>query len=336
MKKAYLLLTYFVAAIPLIVVAGNNDSALKTKATQWMSNTGGLRFLENKGQMMNIQRKAVNNVLFKAGAGGVDVYVTTDGLSYVFTKIDKHKKAGTSTMPTNFPRHHENDSASVQYCRADMELAGADIRKENIIKEGESEDRKDYYYGDICPDGILGVHSYGKITIKNIYPGIDWVLHTGKHGLKYDFVVHPGANPSLIRLKYKWTDKPELQDDGSLKINTPMGAIQEGTPVSYSADKEVQTTYSIADSEIYFNIGTYNSTQTLIIDPKLVWATYYPGDDIEEFGNIQDDGTHVWITGEEQSHYFPTVNPGGRSIFSGKQSLYRECIYIKIQYRRGT
>jgi len=330
MKKAYLLLTYFVAAIPLIVVAGNNDSALKTKATQWMSNTGGLRFLENKGQMMNIQRKAVNNVLFKAGAGGVDVYVTTDGLSYVFTKIDKHKKAGTSTMPTNFPRHHENDSASVQYCRADMELAGADIRKENIIKEGESEDRKDYYYGDICPDGILGVHSYGKITIKNIYPGIDWVLHTGKHGLKYDFVVHPGANPSLIRLKYKWTDKPELQDDGSLKINTPMGAIQEGTPVSYSADKEVQTTYSIADSEIYFNIGTYNSTQTLIIDPKLVWATYYPGDDIEEFGNIQDDGTHVWITGEEQSHYFPTVNPGGGAYFQVNNPSIESAFILKF------
>jgi len=286
MKKIYFLFIFIVVgiAVPFKIIAGNgnskvgSDSDLKMKVNQWIANTGGLRFVENKGQMMDMQRKAVRNVLFKAGAGGMDVYITTTGLSYVFTEINKHSKTGTAARP-NQSLHHLDDSLTLQYCRADMQLAGANIRKENIVKEDESGNRTDYYYGDVCPNGILNVRSYGKVTIKNIYPGIDWVLHSGKQGLKYDFIVHPGANPSLIRLKYKWTDKPQLQDDGSVKISTPMGNITEGTPVSYNGNEQhkIQTTYSVNNSEIHFKISNYKNAETLVIDPVLVWATYYGG-----------------------------------------------------------
>lgn len=319
MEKIYLLFIFIAAGTttPFKVVAGKNDSALHTKVMQWMSNAGEISFLENKGQMMDMQRKAVKNVLFKAGAGGVDVYITTSGLSYVFVKFEKHKKKNSTH--SNFK--HVNDSITETYCRADMQLVGATIKKENTIQEGESTDRSDYYYGDVCPNGILNVHSYGKVTIKNIYPGIDWVLHGGKQGLKYDFVVHPGANPSLIRLNYIWTDKPQLQNDGSVKINTPMGNITEETPVSYNGNEQskVQTTYSIENREIHFKISKYNSAETLVIDPALVWGTYY-GDglpDLNEVGSMQEDGKNVSITGQTSSPGFPTLNPGGGAYFQG-------------------
>jgi len=173
------------------------------------------------------------------------------------------------------------------------------------------------------------VHSYGKVTVKNIYPGIDWVLHTGKQGLKYDFVVHPGADPSLIKLKYKWTDTPQLQDDGSVKISTPMGNITEGIPVSYCADKQIQTTYSIENNEIHFNVRTYNSSQTLTIDPTLVWATYFglgPGG--EDITCLQDDGANVWVTCGTNSINFPTLNPGNGAYFVGTLTSPNGCIGI--------
>jgi len=332
-KRILLLLFIALEVLPFTTLAGSgaNDSALRAKATQWMSNTGGLRFLENKGQMMDMQRKPVPNVLYEASSRGMDVYVTTSGLSYVFVKLEKHKKNNSS--PVQFKFKQNDDSIIETYCRADMQLVGADIRKENIVKEGESIDRTDYYYGGICPDGILGVHNYQKITIKNIYPGIDWVLHTGKKGLKYDFIVHPGADPSQIKLKYKWTDKPQLQEDGSVKISTPMGAITEGTPISYCSGEQVQTTYIVKDSEIYFNISNYNSTQALIIDPELVWATYYGGGN-DDFGHIFDfssmnaDGASVWITGIMNIVNFPTYNPGGGAYFQGFNSSPNTNIFI--------
>jgi len=297
--------------------AGCADTAFKAEVSQWIKSIKGIRFIENKGQMADMQGKAVNSVLFKADGGGVDMYITTNGLSYVFTKMEKHKKTDVTAL--RYKAHGDNDSISEQYCRADMELAGADIRKENIIKEGESGDRADYYLGGICPNGIKDVHSYEKITIQNIYPGIDWVLYTGEKGLKYNFIIHPGADPSLIRLKYKWTDKPELEKDGSLRISTPMGNIAEGVPISYIGDKqnEIKTSYAIENNEIRFAIGKYNTNETLIIDPTLVWTTYYGGNGTCEILAIHDDGTSVWVTGEPTTTNLPTVNPGGGAYFQG-------------------
>jgi len=326
-KRILLLLFIALEVLPFTTLAGSgaNDSALRAKVTQWMSNTGGLRFLENKGQMMDMQRKPVPNVLYEASGGGMDVYVTTSGLSYVFVKLEKHKKKNSS--PIHFKEH--NDSIIETYCRADMQLVGATILKENIIQEGESTDRSDYYYGGVCPDGILGVRDYGKVTIKNIYPGIDWVLHTGKHGLKYDFIMHPGADLSLITLHYKWTDKPRLQPDGSVKISTPMGNIIEGTPISYCNGEQVQTNYTIKDSEIHFKVSNYNTTETLLIDPVLVWATYYAGNSGgEDVFSIQDDGKNVWVTGETGATNFPTLNPGGGAYFQGTFAAMYGNIFI--------
>ena len=44
----------------------------------------------------------------------------------------------------------------------------------------------------------MNVQTWQKITIKSIYPGIDWVIYSDEEkGLKYDFVVHPGADPII-------------------------------------------------------------------------------------------------------------------------------------------
>ncbi len=341
--RIFLPIIYLIAFLDLSLEASSkvSDPALESKVKGWMKSTGGLRFTENKGQMTDLQGNAVSSLLFKASAGGTDMYITTSGLSYVFTKTEKQVMPQLSSSTTLRGRnmHGENESTTMQYCRADMELVGADIRKENIIKENESEDRTDYYLAH-CSDGVLNVHSYEKITVKNIYPGIDWVLYrknqdsqlrikdlgigredfknTGE--LKYDFIVHPGADPSLIRLRYKWADKPILQRDGSVKISTPMGDILEGTPVSFGREKEqkINTRYSLKGDEIKFVFGNYNKENTLTIDPSLVWATYYDGmNNLEETRSMDLRGTSIWITGDVWSVGFPMLNPQGGAYFQG-------------------
>jgi len=314
---------------------GSKDSDQKAEVTQWMHNSGGISFLENKGQLTDMNGKSLSSLLFKTSGGGADMYVTTSGLSYLFTHIEKQEKANRVHGKYNRHKYKEDESKS-SYCRADMELVGADIEKENIIKEDESNNYCNYYIGKSCPGGVLNVRSYQRITVKNIYPGIDWVLYsfkTGQGGLKYNFIVHPGADPSLIKLRYKWTDKPELQKDGSLKINTPMGNIAEGVPISYGHSSPLQgeqeglsipTHYIIQDNEISFNVAQYNKNQMLVIDPTLVWSTFYGGQTMSpEFsqGSMQYDGFHVYVTGFfEYPQGLPTVNPGGGAYFIGTLS----------------
>jgi len=337
-----------------------------------LKGSGPARFLENKGQMADVQGKPAVDLFFKTSSNGVDLYVTGKGLSYVFNKIEKLEIPGLNDK-NNAHRCSNKDGdehLKISYCRADMELVGAKINKENILRELECEDRNDYYLGGICPDGVLNVRSFGKITIRNVYPGIDWViymddvrrtsgqvvgsakgispgslpdrqksdgavlntneygsttndsrLNTNRDGIKYDFIVHPGADPSLIKLRYKWTDKPGLQKNGTLKINTPMGSIEEGIPRSFQETNprhSIETNYSISGNDIQFITGEYNKAEPLDIDPQLVWATYYPGtNDYEDVSSMQDDGTNVWVTGSTLSAGFPTLNPFAGAYFQG-------------------
>jgi len=111
MKLTLLLFTFIAGGIvaPVHVAAGNyapktkNDSVLSTKVNQWMSKSGGLRFIENKGQMFDMQRKAVPNVLYQASAPGMNIYVTTTGLSYVFTYPIEYSAISYLTYSPNIP-----------------------------------------------------------------------------------------------------------------------------------------------------------------------------------------------------------------------------------------
>lgn len=338
-KKSYvrfcisiLYLIFFFTGFSLFAEKTGNKTELKKKVNEWIKNQP-LRFLENKGQMSDMQGNPLNSLLYKTNTTGADLYVTTTGLSYVLTRFEEYEEEHEDGIL------HELEYLRGPYCRADMELVGADIRKENIVKEQQSEDFTNYYLGGICPNGIQNVYNYGKITIKNIYPGIDWVLESSHQavskeggstgGLKYNFIVHPGADPSVIKLRYKWTDKPQLQKDGSVKIHTPLGDITEGAPISYmGADnvssiqgrrqKTVTSEYIVRGNDVGFKLGKYNRNELLVIDPTLVWATFYAGTGMwHEVSALHDDGTNIWITGYSYRANFPTLNPGGGAYFQG-------------------
>ncbi|HEY4799353.1 MAG TPA: hypothetical protein VII99_09790, partial [Bacteroidia bacterium] len=117
----------------------------------------------------------------------------------------------------------ENEQLENQIARVDMILKGATIRKENIIAESKSECLNNYYYAH-CPQGITNVNSFEKLTIKNVYPNIDWIIYNNNQkGFKYDFIIHPGGNPKNIQMAYKWGDL-KLNNDGSISVSCALGS----------------------------------------------------------------------------------------------------------------
>ena len=304
------------------------DPVAESDVKEWVQDQNKIHFLENKGQMTDLQGKPVDELLFKANAKNVDVYISTHGLSYVFTnwkeEENEEEEEKSPAQKGSYRSVHANDEKlTVKYCRADMELVGAVIKKENILKEFESESREDHYTA-ASPTGILNVRTYEKITIKNIYPGIDWVLYTKNSvkgtGVKYDFIVHPGSDPSQIKLNYKWAHKPQLQKDGSVKIKTPMGDIIEGAPISFlnNNHEQIQTSYKLSGSELTFSLGQYDTNETLIIDPTLEWASYYGANsNAIDVYSLNADGSNIWVTGYTSSANFPTANPGGGAYLQG-------------------
>ncbi|MGF2411583.1 MAG: PKD domain-containing protein [Ferruginibacter sp.] len=118
---------------------------------------------------------------------------------------------------------------------------------------------------------------YQAVTYKNVYPNIDVRYYTEMNQLKYDLIVHPGGNPNAIAMRYDGADKLEIKNK-ELVITTSAGIVKELYPYSYQSftgkRQAVDCKYVISDNVVRFKVSNYAATETLVIDPSLVFASF--------------------------------------------------------------
>ncbi|MBI2269529.1 MAG: SBBP repeat-containing protein [Bacteroidetes bacterium] len=344
MRKNYIFITAIQLLIVLECLIPNNSLAgiEKTSPEQKEQMQNSLRnnpvqFLENKGQMVDMNGKPVPFVLFKAEAPGVNLFITEKGLTYMFFEPED------ASTPISI-RENEEEETKIKWSRIDLELGGASIKKENIVTEGKSNYFNQYFLGH-CPNGITEVHSYEKITIKNVYSNIDWVFYnSNKTGFKYDFIVHPGADPNNIKLLYRSKNQLNIDEQGNIQIKTSYGRLTENAPVSYIQEtKENIASHFIKtkvitcntsdkgegyETQIAFNLQLSNF-QTIVIDPQLVWGTFYGGNLIEGPMSVAIDNTgNLFVTGYTASIDFPVQNAG--TYFDGINTGDNDVFILKF------
>ena len=293
-----------------------------------------VRFIENKGQIVDVNSRPVPFVLFKAETPGMNLYITEKGLTYVF--VQRQKKEGY--MPKSSSVTPIDEHLKTEMAWFNVHLNGAKIQRENIVKEVESKEHFNYFFGH-CQHGIYEVHHYEKITIKEVYPGIDWVFYSSqKSGMKYDFVVHPGADPSQINLLYEGQNPLTLLSDGSINIQTQLGSLKEEKPFTYEQDGNIEvessyqlTTISNNQTLLKFDLAHYDSTKRLIIDPQLYWYTFYGGGSADDcFSTATDQEGNIFVTGGTSTENFPLLDPGGTAYFSDDYSTLPFAIDLNV------
>jgi len=267
-------------------------------------------FVENRGQFVDTDGNLIPDVLFKFQSNGVDVYLTRTGIAYVYTRVNRD-----SISDKRFSLSaDEFDSAEYTYdtYRTDLTLLNSNTTAE-IIKEDPSDHYLNYYYAH-CPEGITYVKSFQRITYKNIYPNIDWVLypHQSEQGtfIKYDFIVHPRGDPDNIRMLYDGFEKIGLSQDGELILENTLGMLIEHKPIVYQGDENViDSKFILEKDQISFEIELYDINEILTIDPSLVWATYYGGNSTEQTGEIaMDKALNIFVCGVTFSTNLPVIN----------------------------
>lgn len=254
---------------------------------------------ENKGQVRGAD---ANQVKFIYKTKGLNIFLLNDGLAYQFQK--SHFPDGYH-QPEKFANRYEIEKMQnlakeirTETYRMDMKLLNSNSSPK-ITSEGKSLDYIQYYNHN-----ALDVHSFSKVTYHDVYPNIDWVIYKTSTGLKYDFVVHPGADPNQIMLQAKWVENIEINGDGSLMMSNRMGRIIEQSPASFQGDKIIATNFKIDNDIISFHLEHYNSEKTLVIDPNLQWATYYGGDYSEyTYSCNVDFSDNVFIAGNTRSSF---------------------------------
>jgi len=250
--------------------------------------TQSFHFLENKGQIKDQEGKVRSDIQFALSGGGINVFIGDGALHYQFSKTDGPE------ISNPFDKSQEQKETTTSIYRLDVELIGAN-KQALASPEGKQSFLTRYYEvdagetsGPINVVNSIEAYSYDKITYRNVYPGIDWVVYVKNNKLEYDFVVKPWGNPNDIKLKYTGATQLKHNSNGSLTAVTPLGIIEEHTPYSFQADgKEVTSSFNLEGDIVSFNVGNYEGTLT--IDPSVIWSSYFGGAGQDEYTCIIAD-----------------------------------------------
>jgi len=137
-----------------------------------------------------------------------------------------------------------------------------------------------YYTSPNLSAHVSHCTAYGRARLLEVYPGIDVQLYSTGKQLKYDWIVAPGARPENIRVAYD-DAKVSLvhRERGSeLVLETSVQTIIEKQPFAYQIVngimQEVSCDYVLEGNVVSFQLGHYNETLPLIIDPEIAFSTY--------------------------------------------------------------
>jgi hypothetical protein len=283
-----------------------------------------MRFELNQGQ-------TESRVKFIARGAGYGLFLTPNEATLRLRHENRGSRMedrGSPTRPSIFdPRSSILDPGS-SVLR--LRLAGANPASK-ITGLDELPGKSNYFRGRDRSGWRANVPSFARVKYENVYNGVDLVYYGNQGQLEYDFIVAPGADPSGIRLAFDGAEKVEIEASGDLALRMPGGVLRQRKPLVYQeasgARREIPSRYAIRNSqsaihEVAIEVGEFDTTKPLIIDPVLVYSTYLGGSGIDEGSSIAvDDDGQVYVAGFTESLDFPLAR-AARPVSGGEQDAF--------------
>ncbi|HWY70444.1 MAG TPA: SBBP repeat-containing protein [Terriglobales bacterium] len=187
--------------------------------------------------------------------------------------------------------------------------------------------KSNYFIGNDPNKWHRNVPTYARVKYESVYPGIDLVYYGNQQQLEYDFVVAPGANPKSIQFslaglnpKRERSSKDgaiRIDENGDLVIQTTSGDVRLLKPVVYQTalknqdagasdrqssarDRQLVDGHFVllAANRVGFEVGAYDKTRTLIIDPVLSYSSYLGASNFDFGISVAADASgNVYVSG---------------------------------------
>ncbi len=315
MKKnllsCFLSFIFAATSIQAQVVQSNLD------AQQKLAKVNKQYFIENKGQWPK-------EVLYLTQSAGLNTWITTKGMWYEFFKTEEINPA-EKQMTNEFamPDKFEHKETKRWGHRVGYTLIG---NNKTVITEAKQKQEGYYNYliGNDPSKHASYVGLYKEALIKEVYKGIDMRYYFDKGSLRYDYVVKPGADPRQIQFKFEGAENSYLNEKGELVFTTCFGEVKNADLYTYQEENKMQvkSKFIKTDEGFSFDLGNYNKSQTLIIDP-LIYSTYIGGSGYEVGLSIAlDVSANAYITGQTSSINFDTSSGAFQTINSGNNDIF--------------
>jgi hypothetical protein len=282
-------------------------------------------FEENKGQVMNQFRKARPDVLFSGTSEGMSFHITRSGISYQLARIE----TWTEDLSRKGRMGQRRDDAKPQI-PDQMSIYRNDVEWLNYnpdftIEYGEALNGFANYYN--VPDGApaaIHVKQYERITLKNIWEGVDLVYYSKDGHLESDWIVHNPADYQKIAFEIKGANL-SVEHGNQLLISTPFGEIREGKLLAYQAKKTVPCSWLLNGNTVRLHVEQYHPLLPLTIDPPVrVWGTYWGGSAPDRVTDMDSDADgNLFYTGFTMSlQNIATEGTHQTEIGGGGQDAY--------------
>ncbi len=226
-----------------------------------------LDYTENKGQWDK-------KIHYRTDIHGGHIELTSQSIRYLY-----FSKEDIDEVHHLKHEHPEEVYSHKVNCYAyELQFANANVQSK-LSAAGKRSYYKNYFLGNDAKRWAGNVGVYESVLYENLYTGIDLKVYASGQLFKYDVVVKPGANPSVVRFNYKGV-KPLLLADGSIQLNIGFAKVAEMAPYTYqligNQKVVVKSMYQLsADGSLSFVFPEgYDKNYELIIDPTLVFATY--------------------------------------------------------------
>lgn len=218
-----------------------------------------------------------------------------------------------------------------------------------IVKGAALTGTASFFFGSDPAAWKRGVTTYASLAYQNLYAGIDLEFAGTDNQLKSTYTVAPGADPSQIRWHYPGAARATIDATGALRLTLPLpqttitdtvpitGVLAEEHPVAWQniggQRHAVDVQYRLqGNDQISFVVGSYDTTQPLIIDPTLGYQTTFTtstGGGVATFTDTAGT-TSVYISGQTSSTTLPgalNANAGSTDAFVSKLDANGTVLY---------
>jgi hypothetical protein len=177
-----------------------------------------------------------------------------------------------------------------------------------LSRTGQLPGHSNYFIGNDPHKWHRNIPQFSGVRYQNIYPGIDLVFYGNGGQLEYDFQVAPGADASRAQMEFDGATGLKLSH-GDLILNPSSdGRVLFHAPHIYQriGDREQSVSGGFAllgGNRAGFEIGPYDHSRELIIDPVPEIESYFGGSGSDTFPSIAVDpsGTFLYLAGTTTS-----------------------------------
>lgn len=190
-----------------------------------------------------------------------------------------------------------------------MALRGSNPK---VPVEGQNQlpGRTNYFLGKDPSKWRTDIPTFQRVVYDDVYPGIDLVFYGNDQQLEYDFVLGPGADARAIQLDFSGVERMHVDDRGDLILYTAGGILRQQRPVIQQGGRTISGAYAVRSGGVGFQIGPYDQSRPLTIDPILTYGSFFGGRDFDTLWDAATDPSgNIYLTGQTGSVDFPLESP---------------------------